>query len=102
MNFIINAYDGTDKDALDRRMAVRPDHLDNMRRLMAEGRVLCAGGKLDEAGKMIGSFLIMDFDSREALDKYFETEPYVTGNVWQDIQVEICNAVIVDNVMVGK
>ena len=31
---------------------------------------LCAGGMLDDDGKMIGSLLVMEFENREQLDEY--------------------------------
>ena len=101
MQFIITAYDGSDQGSLSRRMSVRPRHLENMRSVMAHNKVLCAGGITNEEGTPIGSFLIMEFPSREQLDKYLETEPYVTENVWQRIKVEPCTAVIIQNEMNG-
>ena len=94
MQFIIFAYDGKDEEALARRMKVRPQHLENMEKLKAEGHVICAGGLTGEDGKMMGSFLVMEFDSEEELDRYLETEPYMTGDVWKDITIEDCNVVI--------
>ena len=78
---------------LDRRMEVRPRHLDGMARL--GNHVVCAGGLLDEAGKMKGSVLVMDFQSREELDEYLANEPYVTEHVWEKIEVERMNVVLV-------
>lgn len=94
MQFMITAYDGTDGDALARRMKVQPQHLENMSKVREMGHVICAGGLLDDDGKMKGSFLIMEFDSRKQLDDYLETEPYMKSNVWQDVRVETCNVVI--------
>ena len=51
MQFMIRAYDG--QDMLEKRLAVRPRHLENMAKL--PGRVICAGGLLDEKGNMKGS-----------------------------------------------
>lgn len=99
MQFRITAYDYTDKDAFARRMAVRPRHLENILKVMEEHPILCAGGITNDTGAPIGSFLIMDFPSRETLDKYLESEPYITEKVWETIKVETCNAVIVDNKM---
>lgn len=101
MHFRITAYDYTDKDALARRMAVRPRHLENILKVMENDKILCAGGITNDAESPIGSFLIMDFSSREALDKYLESEPYITEKVWETVKVETCNAVIIDNQM-GK
>lgn len=97
MHFMITAYDGTDAGALDRRMSVRPQHLQNMEKVMQTYKVLCAGGITNEAGSPVGSFLVMDFPSRRELDEYLDTEPYVTRGVWQTIRVEPCSAVILDN-----
>ena len=101
MQFMITAYDGIDSDAFARRMSVRPRHLENMLKVMEQYKVLCAGGITNDKGTPIGSFLIMDFPTGELLDKYLETEPYVTENVWQDIKIEPCNAVIINTEM-GK
>jgi uncharacterized protein YciI len=49
---------------------------------------LIAGGAiLDEAEQMIGSTMFVDFDSKAELDQWLASDPYVTGNVWQDISV---------------
>ncbi len=90
MQFIVKAYDG--KGMLEKRMAVRPRHLEGMARLGAH--VVCAGGLLDDEGKMKGSVLIMDFQSREELDNYLANEPYVKEHVWEKIEVERLNVVI--------
>ena len=44
MQFVVTAYDG--KNMLEKRMEVRPRHLENMSRI--PGKVICAGGLLDE------------------------------------------------------
>ncbi|MBQ1906121.1 MAG: hypothetical protein II172_06745 [Bacteroidales bacterium] len=90
MQFIVKAYDG--KGMLEKRMAVRPRHLEGMARLGAH--VVCAGGLLDDEGKMKGSVLIMDFQNREELDNYLANEPYVQEQVWDKIEVERLNVVI--------
>ncbi len=102
MQFVITAYDGKDPGALERRMAVRQNHLENILKVKETGSVLCAGGILDEAGRMIGSVLVMDFPTREALDAYLAGEPYITGKVWQEIKIEPCNVVIMKDEKVGK
>ena len=90
MQFLIKAYDGP--NMLEKRMEVRPRHLEGMSRLSEH--IICAGGLLDEEGKMKGSALIMDFGSRGELDAYLAAEPYVLENVWQKIEVEPMNVVI--------
>ena len=67
-----------------------------------DGRVLCAGGLLDAEGGMKGSVLIMEFESRAELDRYLDSEPYVVENVWEKVEVEPMNVVLLDGRKVGK
>ncbi len=98
MQFIITAHDG--ENMLEKRMAVRPRHLENMSRI--NGRVICAGGLLDDAGKMKGSVMIMEFDGREGLEQYLRSEPYIVERVWEKVEVNPMNVVIVNGEKVGK
>ena len=93
MQFLITAYDGP--GMLEKRMEVRERHLENMKK--RKGSVLCAGGLLDEEGKMKGSVLVMDFPGREQLDEYLNTEPYYVEKVWTDVKVETMNVVILNH-----
>ena len=92
MQFLIKDYDGP--NMLEKRMAVRPRHLEGMKALGRQ--IIVAGGLLDERGKMKGSALVMDFPDRAALDEYLDHEPYVVEGVWQKIAVEIMNVVLVN------
>ena len=98
MQFVLTAYDGP--DMLEKRMEVRPRHLENMSKV--RGKVICAGGLLDGEGKMKGSVLIMDFATEEMLDEYLAGEPYITENVWEKITVEPMNVVILNGEKIGK
>ena len=102
MQFIITAYNATDEGVLERRLKVRPDHLENIARVKERGSVICAGGLTDGEGSPVGSFLVMEFESREMLDQYLDSEPYAACGVWQDIKVETCNVVIMNDEMIGK
>ena len=86
--FVVLAYDGTDAGALDRRMAVRPAHLENVKPMVDSGQLKAGGAILDDAGKMIGSVTICEFSDRAGLDHWLATDPYVTGNVWQKIEIK--------------
>ena len=92
MQFIIKAYDG--ENQLEKRMEVRPRHLEGMKRLGK--RIICAGGLLDDQGNMKGSALVLEFDDRAALDAYLQSEPYVVEGVWQKIEVETMNVVLLN------
>jgi hypothetical protein len=73
-------------------MEVRPRHLEGMEKLRSH--IICAGGLLDNEGKMKGSVLILDFPSRDDLDSYLASEPYVVEQVWEKIEIETMNVVI--------
>ena len=89
MQFLIIAKDGTDSEAPARRQAARPAHLDNIVKFKALGKLLYAGAFLNDAGVMIGSAVIAEFSSEEALrTEWLESEPYVTENVWKEIDIK--------------
>jgi len=88
MQFLLIAYDGTDADAINRRMAVREDHFRDVRNLKAEKHLIWGGAILDDNGKMIGSAVVYDYPDRETLDKMLEKEPYIKGGVWKNIEIK--------------
>jgi len=92
MQFLVKAYDGD--GMLEKRMEVRPRHLEGMKALGRQ--IICAGGLLDDEGRMKGSALVMEFESRAALDEYLKNEPYVVEGVWQKIEIETMNVVLVN------
>ena len=98
VQYMIKAYDG--ENMLEKRLAVRPRHLENMAKV--PGKVICAGGLLDGEGKMKGSVLIMDFQSKKLLRQYLDSEPYLKERVWETVEVEPMNVVIVNGEKVGS
>ena len=90
MQFIVTAYDGTDQDALTRRLAAREEHIQLVEIMQKEGKFLYAAAILNDEEKMIGSVLIVDFPTKEDLDKWLDIEPYVTGDVWKSIEIRPC------------
>lgn len=90
MQFIVIGKDGTDEEALSRRMAERDKHLKLCAESLASGNQLLGAALLDDAGNMTGSLMVMDFESRAALDEWLAREPYISGKVWQEIDVIPC------------
>ncbi len=86
--YVIIAYDGTDVEALNRRIAARPAHLENTRKLKKDGHFIEGGAILDDNGKMTGSVVFVTFASRTELDEWLQNDPYVKGNVWQKIEIK--------------
>ena len=87
MQFLVVAHDGTDDQALARRMAVREAHLEGARQRADSGMTICGGALLDDDGKMTGSASVVEVESRAELDAWLASDPYATGNVWQTIIV---------------
>ncbi len=88
MQFVVVAYDHKDENALERRMAVREKHLSDAFKYYDEGKWLSAAGLLDDNGKMIGSMIVCEYESREQLEiEWLEHEPYVLNNVWDTINI---------------
>ncbi|MDX1314960.1 MAG: YciI family protein, partial [Eudoraea sp.] len=77
MQFLLTAYDGTDSGALDRRLSVREDHLENVAVLKSSGNFIWGGAILDDKGSMVGSVVVYEYDTRKELDRMLESEPYI-------------------------
>ena len=88
MQFLLTAYDGKDAEAPQRRLKVRGEHLEKIDGLKKTGEFLFGGAILDEAGNMIGSMIVYEFPDRQALDKKLKEEPYITGGVWEKIEIQ--------------
>ena len=91
MQFVVIGLDGTDSEALNRRLAARPDHLALGEKLLASGNFWYGGALLDDAGKMKGSMLLMDFPSEKELQDWLAREPYVVQDVWRSVEIHKCN-----------
>lgn len=87
VKYLIYALDGTDEQALSRRMAAREEHLRMVGELREAGNFIMGGAMLDDDGKMIGSTLLMEFAGRHELDAWLEKEPYLLQNVWVDVKI---------------
>lgn len=88
VQYVIHAYDHTDADAPNRRMTVRPAHLDYVRQLKANGQYVLGGALLDADGRMIGSMLLLDLQTDAQLTDYLNTDPYIVQGVWDKIDVK--------------
>jgi uncharacterized protein YciI len=88
MQFLLLAYDGTDCEALHRRLKVREEHLKKISRLKITGEFLFGGAILDDSGNMIGSMIVYDFPDRQSLDEKLKDEPYLTEGVWEQIEIK--------------
>ena len=90
MQFLIIGMDGTDNEAPSRREAVREDHIALGDKLLGSGNMWYGAALLKNDGKMKGSMLMMDFPSEKELQDWLDVEPYVTGKVWQTVEIHKC------------
>jgi uncharacterized protein YciI len=81
-------------DSLELRLAARPRHLERLRQLKDEGRLLLAGPHpaIDsedpgDAG-FTGSLVIAEFDDLDAARQWADADPYVSGGVYQRVLVK--------------
>lgn len=88
MQFLLLAYDGTDPEALQRRLNVREEHLKRISLLKNSGEFLFGGAILDNNGKMIGSMIVYDFPDRQSLEERLKDEPYLTEKVWEKTEIQ--------------
>ncbi len=85
--YLILATDHTDQDALNRRLSVRETHLARMRVERSGGSFELGGAKLDKEGNMFGSMLVINAENEKAAWEWVRQDPYVTGKVWEKIEV---------------
>jgi uncharacterized protein len=80
--------------ALERRMANRAAHLDRLKALQAEGRLLLAGPHplidADDPGPagFSGSLIVAEFASREAAIAWAADDPYCKAGVFSQVTVK--------------
>lgn len=86
--YVIIARDGTDADALPRRMASRPAHLAGVKELKANGNYHIGGAILNDEGNMCGSVMILQFETEEQFQSWYNNEPYIQSGTWQSIEVQ--------------
>ena len=86
----------TDQDGtVEKRLAVRPQHLARLEQLDTEGSLIVAGAMPKDPSNpqagFYGSTIIVDFDSREALDTWLQDEPFLKEGVYAQIEVKPFN-----------
>lgn len=85
--YLIYALDGEDGQALERRMNTRPEHLAGGKQLKANGNFILGGAMLNHKGQMIGSTMILQFETEDEFELWKSTEPYILNGVWKKIEI---------------
>ncbi len=87
--FIIQAKDYTDADALKRRMEARPFHLQRMKEEKNKGVFISGGALLNEENKMTGSIIFVSLPDESSVKNWIEQDPYVKYKVWDNISITL-------------
>lgn len=82
------------ENSLDKRLSVRPAHLERLTALQAEGRLLIAGPHpaidSEDPGTdgFTGSLVVAEFDSLVAAQAWADEDPYIEAGVYQSVVVK--------------
>lgn len=86
---------GTDnEDSLEKRMNVRPAHLERLQILQNQGRLVIAGPfptiDSDDPGTagFTGSMIVAEFDSHEDAKLWADADPYLEAGVYHTVTVQ--------------
>lgn len=91
MWYAINALDHA--DSLQKRLAARPAHVERLKTLLAEGRLLLAGPfpaiDSEDPGPagFSGSLIIAEFTDLAAAKAWAAADPYVAAGVYSEVDV---------------
>jgi uncharacterized protein YciI len=96
MQYLVLAYDCTDREAPARRLATRLAHFDGIKPMIEKGEIRAAGAILDDEGNMVGSVVFTEFLDRAALDSWLEREPYMRQGVWHSVEVRPFRIAVLD------
>src|SRR3990167_6701860 len=87
-------------DTLEKRKSIRPAHLERLKLLTAENRLLAAGPLMNQDGDnpfiagIHGSLIIAKFNSLDEAREWIAADPYVTAEVYKRITVKPFKIVI--------
>jgi len=82
MLFVIIGHDGPNGVRL--RPTVRPAHLENLRPLVAAGKVIVGGPFTDGSGSLI----VADFEDEDAAQAFAQNDPYMLEGVFERVEVK--------------
>ncbi len=81
-------------NSLEKRLELRPPHLERLQQLQTEGRLVLAGpnpavdnNDPGEAG-FTGSLIVAEFDSLDAAQAWAKDDPFMLGGVYADVSVK--------------
>ncbi len=82
------------EDSLEKRLSVRPAHIERLQQLKAEGRLILAGPHpaIDNedpgTNGFTGSLIVAEFDSLEIAQQWADTDPYIGAGVYKQVTIK--------------
>ncbi len=91
--FVLSCTDN--EGTVEKRIATRPAHVARLAQLDDEGRLIVAGAlpkdpNNPQAG-FYGSTIIVDFESREAVEAWVAEEPFLKEGIYSHIDIKSFN-----------
>ncbi len=82
------------ENSLEKRLSVRPAHIERLQALKDDGRLLIAGPHpaidSEDPGSegFTGSLVVAEFDSLESAQAWADEDPYISAGVYQQVIVK--------------
>ena len=92
MLFAVTRHDKP--NSLDLRLSERPRHLVYLETVL--DKIMYGGALLDDAGKQIGSILIIDVADQEAADAFAVADPFVDAGLFASTSIKRFRPVFTD------
>ncbi len=82
------------EDSLEKRLSARPAHIERLKQLKNDGRLILAGPHpaIDNedpgTNGFTGSLIVAEFDSLETAQQWADTDPYIKAGVYKRVTVK--------------
>lgn len=82
------------ENSLDKRLSVRPEHIERLNKLKEQGRLILAGPHpaIDNVDPgpagFTGSLIVAEFESLEEAQTWANNDPYITAGVYESVTVK--------------
>lgn len=94
MPFVVHCIDRPNASGL--RQRTRTEHLEYM---IAHEECIAFGGPLqsDDGSRVIGSLMVLTYDTREAVDAFLAAEPYTRAGLFAELKVSRLRQMVPEN-----
>ncbi|WP_424992935.1 YciI family protein [Oceaniradius stylonematis] len=94
MPFVVHCIDRPDAGDLRRR--TRAEHLEYM---IAHNERVAFGGPLqnEDGSKVIGSLMVLSYDTREAVEAFLDAEPYSRAGLFSELRISRFRQMVPEN-----